>query len=26
MFITSDKFREIIKLVPLVSIDLLIEN
>ncbi|MFT2520332.1 GDP-sugar hydrolase WbdI, partial [Escherichia coli] len=25
-FITSDKFREIIKLVPLVSIDLLIEN
>ncbi|EES7201889.1 GDP-mannose mannosyl hydrolase, partial [Escherichia coli] len=23
MFITSDKFREIIKLVPLVSIDLL---
>ncbi|EEE1104478.1 GDP-mannose mannosyl hydrolase, partial [Salmonella enterica subsp. enterica] len=26
MFIPSDKFREVIKLTPLVSIDILIEN
>ncbi|EFZ9289881.1 GDP-mannose mannosyl hydrolase, partial [Salmonella enterica subsp. enterica serovar Alachua] len=26
MFIPSDKFREVIKLTPLISIDILIEN